>query len=139
MQSISFTQIDLPREKEDLLKFLTSEEWPFHVNCILSQEKVEKMFADGTFTGSNHESFWIQNQEQNNIGFIRLMDLDDVDDGYPLFDLRIQKAQRGNGIGIAAVGWLTTYLFQKFPQLERIAGATRADNAGMRKVFRRCG
>lgn len=76
---------------------------------------------------------------QERVGLIRLYDLDDVDDGYPLFDLRIRATYRGQGIGKQAVQWLTRYLFETWPQLERIAGTTRHDNQAMWQVFRHCG
>ena len=72
-------------------------------------------------------------------GFIRLFDLDDVDDDYPLFDLRIRAAYRGRGLGKCAVQWLMKYLFERYPQLDRIVGTTRVDNSSMRKTFRFCG
>lgn len=135
---VSFKPVSLPIDKDRLVKFLASEEWPFHVNKCLTEDKVVKMIEEGTFDGDNHESFWIL-VEKRKIGFIRLFDLDDVEDGYPLFDLRIRGEYRGKGLGKTAVQWLTRYLFEKFPGLERIAGATRADNSAMRKIFRSCG
>lgn len=73
------------------------------------------------------------------IGFIRLFDLDEIDDGYPLFDLRFRSICRSRGLGKTAVKWLTKYLFDKHPNLDRIIGTTRADNAAMRKIFLQCG
>lgn len=97
------------------------------------------MIDEGTFDGTNHESFWILDPLRNEIGFIRLFDLEDVDDGHPLFDLRIRAEHRGQSVGKTAVQWLTKYLFEKYPQLERIAGTTRVDNSAMRKIFRTTG
>lgn len=136
---ISFDSVSLPNAQDRLVAFLTSEEWPFHVNSRLSQDKVLEMIGEGIFDGSNHKSFWILDETKKEIGFIRLFDLEDVDDGYPLFDLRIRAAYRGRGLGKSAVQWLTKHLFEKYPQLERIVGTTRADNSAMRKVFRSCG
>jgi len=135
----SFQPVLLPADQDRLVSFLTSEEWPFHVNSRLSQAKVLGMIAEGTFNGSDHESFWILDESKKEIGFIRLFDLDDLDDGYPFFDLRICSEYRGRGLGRSAVQWLTRYLFEKHPQLERIAGTTRADNSAMRKTFRSSG
>ncbi len=135
---ISFSPLTLPGDEGRLVSFLTSEEWPFHVNNRLTQEKVLAMIGEGLFNGSNHESFWILDEENTEIGFIRLFDLDDIDDGYPLFDLRIRANYRGQGLGKAAVLWLTNFLFEKHPKLERIVGTTRADNFAMRKTFRSC-
>lgn len=139
MDKIFFEPIFLENDQNKLIEFLSREEWPFHVNRHLSSEKVQKMITDGTFSGSNHKCFWIRDENQNEIGFIRLFDLDDIDDGYPLFDLRIVSSHRGQGLGKTAVQWLTKYLFEEHPQLERIAGTTRADNVAMRKIFKSCG
>lgn len=136
---ISVEPVALPLDKDLLVSFLTSEEWPFHVNNHLSKDKVFGMIEEGSFDGSNNESFWILDEFRKEIGFIRLFDLDDIDDGYPLFDLRIRAEYRGHGLGKTAVQWLTKYLFEKHPQLDRIVGTTRADNWPMRKTFRSCG
>jgi RimJ/RimL family protein N-acetyltransferase len=134
-----FKPIQLPDDQDPLVAFLTSEEWPFHVNLRLSTEKVLSMINDGIFDGSNHESFWILDDERNKVGFIRLFDLDDIEDGYPLFDIRIRERYRGFGIGKNSVQWLTKYLFVKHLNLERIVGTTRVDNSAMRKIFKSCG
>ncbi len=136
---MTFEPVSLLLDKDRLVRFLTSEEWPFHVNNRLNSDKVLGMIAEGTFDGSNHETFWILDEIKNEIGFIRLFDLDDIDDGYPLFDLRIRAEYRGRGLGKAAVQWLTKYLFEKHPQLERIVGTTRSDNLAMRRIFRTSG
>ncbi|MBC7427636.1 MAG: GNAT family N-acetyltransferase [Bacteriovorax sp.] len=135
----SFIPVQFPQDKERLINFLTNETWPFHVNNKLTSDKVIKMIEDGVFVGSNHESFWILDEIKKEVGFIRLFDLEDIDDGYPLFDLRISNKNRGQGLGKQAVHWLTKYLFEKWPQLERIAGTTRVDNSPMRKLFRAVG
>lgn len=136
---ISYEPLSLPRDQDRLVNFLTTEEWPFHVNSRLTEEKIFKMIDEKTFDGSNHECFWILDESKTELGFIRLFDLDDVDDGYPLFDLRIRAVYRGQGLGKSAVQWLTKYLFEKHSELERIVGTTRVDNQAMRKTFRTCG
>ncbi|MGL4612127.1 MAG: GNAT family N-acetyltransferase [Trueperaceae bacterium] len=73
------------------------------------------------------------------IGLITLFDLDDVEDGSPLFDLRIHSELREQGVGKQAVTWLTSYLFETYPLLSRIEGTTRVDNLAMRKVVLQCG
>jgi RimJ/RimL family protein N-acetyltransferase len=62
----------------------------------------------------------------------------DLDDDSPLFDIRLDPAFRGMGLGFQAVNWLTDYLFRTWPNLLRIEGTTREDNLAMRKVFRKC-
>jgi RimJ/RimL family protein N-acetyltransferase len=137
-EKLSYQPLQLPADTDRLLAFLSAHHWPFHGNETLSQEKVQAMLAEGLFSGSNHECFWLA-EGSTEVGFLRIFDLDDVDDGYPLFDLRIHPAWRGQGFGTEAVRWLNAYLFRKFPGLDRIAGTTRADNLAMRRVFLACG
>lgn len=139
MPQLNFLKIDPPAEQEKLFEFFMSEEWPFHVNTRPTREKLASMMAEGAFTGSNHECFWIVNGSGDQIGYIRLIDLDDIGDGYPLFDLRLRAKCRGQGLGREALRWITRYMFEKWPQLDRIAGATRADNKPMRRTFLACG
>lgn len=137
--SARFEQMQLPEQSEELVHFLLASRWPFHGYAELSRERVLASLEKGFYTGSNHQSFWILGPQQEKWGMIRLFDLDDIGDGYPLFDLRIAETQRGKGLGKLAVRWLTTYLFASWPELDRIQGTTRSDNLGMRKVFRQCG
>jgi len=136
---LSFIPLALPAEQDLLIRWLTSETWPFHVNSHPTQAMVLGWIQSGIFTGTNHQTFWIRADASDPIGLIRLYDLDDVDDGYPLFDLRIREAYRGQGIGHQAVQWLTRYLFETWPQLDRIVGTTREDNYAMQRVFQACG
>lgn len=136
---LQFVALCLPQDEKRLVAFLTGELWPFHVNEQLSAQQVFSMLQERKFDGENHSSFWILNQARQDVGFVRLYDLEDVDDGYPLFDLRIRKSFRGQGIGRMAVQWLTRFLFEKYSQLERIVGTTRVDNLAMRRLFRSCG
>jgi len=136
---VSYSPVLLPDEQDRLATFLESEEWPFHVNTRLTREKALDLIAEGIFSGSNYRSFWILDDSGSEIGLIRLTDLEHVDHGWLLFDLRIRESYRGRGIGNAAVKWLTAYLFETYPQLDRIMGSTRADNVPMRKTFLSCG
>jgi RimJ/RimL family protein N-acetyltransferase len=135
---LNFKKLDLHSEKPILVDWLSSEEWPFHGNSRLSPEKVLGMIEVGIFDGSDHQSFWILDSNKNRVGMIRLFDLEDIDDGNPLFDIRLAKEFRGKGIGYQAVKWLTNYLFETWPKLMRIEGNTRADNTSMRRVFQKC-
>lgn len=136
---LSFIPLELPAEQDLLVNWLTSESWPFHVNPHPTRAMVLAWVQAGIFTGTNHQTFWIRADVSDPMGLIRLYDLDDVDDGYPLFDLRIRAAYRGQGIGQQSMQWLTRYLFETWPQLRRIAGTTRSDNRAMRQVLYHCG
>lgn len=69
-----FEPILFPADQDRLVSFLTSEEWPFHVNSSLSSDKVLAMIEEGAFDGSNNECFWILDESQKDIGFIRLFE-----------------------------------------------------------------
>ena len=49
--------------------------------------------------------------------------------------LLVQRGARGQGIGRRAVEWLTEYLFETWPILDRIEATTRQDNLAMRKAL----
>lgn len=136
---LSFIPFELPDEQDLLVNWLISQNWPFHVNAHPSREQVLGWIEDSIFTGPNCQSFWITGNAGQHLGLIRLYDLEDVDDGYPLFDLRIRETYRGQGIGKQALQWLTGYLFDTWSQLTRIAGTTREDNVAMQRVFQACG
>ena len=123
-----------PADADIVVTFLTAHEWPFHGVPRLSPETA----AGVRVAADDVASFWIRDGDRV-IGLIRLFDLDDLDDGSPMFDLRIATTQRGRGIGRFAVDWLTAHLFTNYPVLHRIEATTRSDNAAMQAVFARCG
>jgi RimJ/RimL family protein N-acetyltransferase len=135
---LSFRALAIDIERELLADWLSSDDWFYHTNPRLSREKVLEWFDGGEFAGTNCQTFWIIAHPDRRVGLIRLFDLDDIDDGAPMFDLRIQSAYRGQGIGKKALQWLTSYLFETWSELRRIEGSTRVDNLAMRKVFLHC-
>jgi len=135
---LSFHPLLIDAERELLADWLSSNHLPYHGNPQLSREKVLEWTEQGEFTGTNCQTFWIIANPDQRIGLIWLFDLDDIDDGVPMFDLRIQSEYRGRGIGKKALRWLTDYLFETWSELERIEGSTRVDNLAMRKVFLQC-
>ena len=72
----------------------------------LSVEEAEAISVSNAHT----DSYWIRD-DGTAVGLVRLLDLDHVDDGSPLFDLRISGEHRGRGLGTAAVKWLSDHLF----------------------------
>jgi RimJ/RimL family protein N-acetyltransferase len=84
------------------------------------------------------DSYWMIEAGQP-VGLVRLLDIGDVVNGSPLFDLRIAESWRGRGLGTQAVTWLTAHLFERFAPLHRIEATTRADNVAMQKVLDHCG
>ncbi len=120
---IEFVPLD-PADTDALDALLRDEDWPFHAGGGRGVR----------WTGDDVRTFWIT-AGGDRAGLLRLYDLD----GGPMFDLRLRAAYRGRGIGTAAVGWLTDWVFAAYPVEHRVEGTTRADNAAMRRVFERCG
>lgn len=136
---VSFKKIEIPSDNEALAKFITSQSWPFHVHSNVSEQQILQSIQAGNYSGEANQTFWILWNKTERIGIIRLFDMDDLDDGSPLFDIRILNGFQGKGIGQLSAQWLTRYLFDGWPSLNRIEGTTRADNTAMRKVFQICG
>jgi len=112
--------------------FLAGEDWPFHSGGPADAEEIARRVADGEYNSASAHTHWIV-VDGEPCGFVKAFDLDD---GTPLFDLRIAAAHRGRGIGSAALAWLIAYLFDLLPGINRIEGTTRVDNTTMRALFR---
>lgn len=121
-------------DADAIVAFLRGSEWPFHRVRQLSVAEADAMVV----SDATSDSFWIRDAGVN-VGVVRLLDLDDVDDGSPFFDLRIAEEHRGRGLGTAAVKWLSEHLFLEFPMLHRIEATTRSDNAAMMSILERSG
>jgi len=126
---LAFHEIDATTESTDVASFLVAHAWPYH-----SKTKLSLTTAGSVALGPVHEvrAFWIT-RNGNRIGLIRLLDLDDIEDGSAQFDLRIAEQWRGRGVGRLAVSWLTDKLFRDYPSLHRIEAATRFDNLATRR------
>ena len=122
-------------DRDALIAFLTTHEWPFHVRRRQTVETVTAALVDGAFDDEDHAAFWIV-EDGARIGLAVLQDLTD---DTPLFDLRLATDARGHGRGLAALQALTAHVFNTRPQTDRIEGQTRADNVAMRRVFVRAG
>jgi RimJ/RimL family protein N-acetyltransferase len=133
--AVNLTYVRVADEEHPaVVAFLCADEWPFHGLPHLSVEAAHDVVVSDAET----ESFWIRSDGEE-VGLVRLLDLADLDDGSPLFDIRIAAAHRGRGVGTAAVHWLSAHLFGNHPMLHRIEATTRGDNGAMQTVFDRCG
>lgn len=130
----SFEPVAWPDDAEAAVAFLTGDGWPFHSTPHLGADEADEI----EIAGDDIASFWIR-VDGSNVGLIRVFDLDDVETGSPLFDLRITASYRGRGLGVIAVRWLTDHLFSSYEPLHRIEATTRDDNLAMQAVFSRCG
>jgi RimJ/RimL family protein N-acetyltransferase len=132
--SVTFDRVVLPGDADSIVSFLTAHEWPYHAVSRLSAAEA----AAVPVAGAEVESYWIRGDDEV-VGLVRIFDLVDLDDGSPLFDLRLATPHRGRGVGGAAVRWLSEHLFSTHPGLHRIEATTRSDNAAMRTVLERSG
>jgi RimJ/RimL family protein N-acetyltransferase len=140
MTNLNFIKFKKDNHRNLLAEFLASQEWPFHVNSIVTLEKGLSLVDTNTFSSEENETWLFFNSENILVGIIRLFDMDDIADrdGAPLFDIRILKDFQGQGIGKKAVNWLIAYLYESYPKLNKIEATTRADNYSMRKVLKNC-
>lgn len=140
MKNLSYIVFNKTLHRELLAEFLISQQWPFHVYSQLNLESTLELIDKGNFNNSENETHLIFNNSNVLLGFIRLLEMDDIEegDGSPLFDIRISNQYQGHGVGSQAVQWLTNYLFNNYPLLNRIEATTRADNFSMRSVLKKC-
>lgn len=131
--SVKFERVRFPRDRDRLVSWLTNDEWPFHGRRVLDGGTVD----DIDFSSSNVDSYWIV--DDDTVGLLRLLDLDDIGEGAPQFDLRIASAHRNRGYGTHATTWLVTYLFDSYPELHRIEANTRNDNTVMQRALATAG
>ena len=131
---ITLTPLELPSERQEVTDFITSQSWPYHANPPPDAGDVLTMSLAPPETAS----FWV-NEDGARVGLIRLQDLDDIGDGSPVFDLRLSEDARGRGVGRVALRLLCDLSFNNWPEMHRIEGTTRDDNAAMQRVFEICG
>jgi len=125
-----------PADVQTLAGWLTSDTFPFHSGPNLTREIVVERVENGAYSNERTRTFWIMLDDGTRAGLVQLRDLGD---STPMFDLRLRTEMRGRGIGTLALQWLTEFLFTTYPAVERIEATTRQDNYAMRGVFRRCG
>ncbi|MDN4606365.1 GNAT family N-acetyltransferase [Sporosarcina highlanderae] len=123
-------------EQEQLIHFLTTNTWPFHGNAHPERELIEKTIEEGGYESDEVKTFWVQNEEEDIVGIVKIYDLQDE---IPLFDLRIADRYRGFGYGPKALRLITEFVFGLPEEKIRLEGHTRQDNLAMRKTFERAG
>ncbi|GAA5229576.1 GNAT family N-acetyltransferase [Arthrobacter cryoconiti] len=133
--SITFVSMT-PADTEDLIDFLTSNRFPFHVQAAPQANDVRMKIEGGRFWNADTQGYWVL-QDGHRIGMAALEDLQEDDS--PLFDLRLDEAQRGKGLGVQVLRALCDMVFDTMPDTLRFEGQTREDNIAMRKTFLRAG
>lgn len=128
MNELSFKKFT--SELDDLVSFLTSDEWEFHSQPKPSSEEITRKYNAGWYTDRN-ETIWIVRKNVK----IGLLILHDIKDTIPSFDIRLGCNFRGKGDAKAAILWMIDYLFQLPDQKIRVEAYTRSDNIPMRKTL----
>ena len=123
-------------EQEQLIHFMTTNTWPFHGNSNPAREIIEKTIEEGGYESDEVKTFWVENDDQQKVGIVKVFDLQDE---IPVFDLRIAESYRGHGYGPAALNKVAEYVFNLPEKKIRVEGHTRQDNFAMRKTFERAG
>lgn len=123
-------------EQEQLIRFMTTNSWPFHGHEHPVRALIQKTIEEGGYQSDQVTTFWIENEEGEQIGLVKIFDLQD---DIPLFDLRIAEPYRGKGYGPKALKLTADYVFSLPEKKIRLEGNTRHDNFAMRKAFERTG
>lgn len=129
--TVRLIPIDPDSDSEDLVRFLASNRFPFHVVEEPDEAEALARVASGVFSQPENAAYWIETDGVR-VGFLNFQELSD---GTPMIDMRIEEQRRGQGIGTLALGMGTSEIFAGHPSINRIEGNTRADNGAMRKVF----
>lgn len=123
-------------EIDTLIEFLISDTWEFYGTPNLKPERIRKSYENQYYNGDDCKTFWVIIDQDTKSGMIRIYDLED---GNPMFDIRILRKYKGLGIGTSTVKWLTNYVFTNYEDKDRVEANTRQDNYAMRCVFNKCG
>lgn len=134
---ITFVRLDpTGHDRQALVNFMTHHEFPFHGRPRPAATDVEAAITAGAYRDEDNDSFWVEHSELGRVGFLRL---EDLSDGAPLFDLRLDGSARGRGLGTEILRAATDHVFTTMPNVVRFEGQTREDNIAMRRTFVRCG
>lgn len=127
---------EFKNEIDDLVNFLTSDTWKFHGTPNPNPDRIRVSYENQYYSSDDAKTFWVVSDSDAKVGMIRVYDLED---GNPLFDIRVSSKYKGMGIGTSTVKWLVDYIFTNYPDKERVEATTRQDNYAMRCVFHKCG
>ena len=122
-------------EEEEWIDFLQSREWPFHGESQPERNSLKKRFA--SLFRADIRCYWLV-LDSSQVGLIKLSDLSNSPDEFPILDLRIAKSSEGKGLATCALQELVSLCFTQLGQ-RRLEGYTQEDNLGMQRVFEKCG
>lgn len=135
--ALSLTPVDAAgRDRDELIAFLTTEEFPFHVRRRPTVAQVTTDIDTGAWASADVETFWLDDDEQGRVGVVRLHDLGDPT---AMIDLRLAERRRRRGFGAQTLPLAAEHVFRTHPGVVRLEGHTREDNTAMRRTFATCG
>ena len=123
------------KDAEELVKFLSTNSFPYHRITAPSEELVRQLILEGRFDADGVCTYWVFGDNQR----LGLVILERLESQCPTFDLRLVEEARGQGSGVPVLQALTDLVFTAWPGAHRFAGRTREDNIAMRKTFLRSG
>ena len=123
------------KDVEELVKFLTTNSFPYHRITAPSEELVRQLIVDGRFEADDVCTYWVYSDNHR----LGLVIVERLQSQCPTFDLRLVEEARGQGAGVPVLRALTGLVFGSKSQAHRFAGRTREDNVAMRKTFLRSG
>ena len=123
------------KDVEELVKFLTTNSFPYHRITAPSEELVRQLIVDGRFDADGVRTYWVYGDNQR----LGLAIVERLGSQCPTFDLRLVEEARGQGDGVPVLQALTSMVFTDRPEAHRFAGRTREDNIAMRKTLLRTG
>ncbi len=86
-----------PRDRTDLIAFMTGHVFPCHVRPRPTTWQVEEGIRRGDYRSADNDSYWLELDGSTRVGFLRFQDLSD---GGPTFDLRLQTRWRGRRLAV---------------------------------------
>ncbi len=125
----------MDKDEEELVKFLTTNSFPFHRITAPSEELVRRLLLEGRFESDGVCTFWVFGGNHR----LGLVILEDLSEECAYFDLRLVEEHRGEGKGVPVMQALSDKVFTDYPHLRRFAGRMREDNIAMRKTLLRSG
>ncbi|MBD8043197.1 GNAT family N-acetyltransferase [Arthrobacter sp. Sa2BUA2] len=123
------------KDEEELVRFLTTNRFPYHLITEPSEDLVRRLLLEGRFESDGVRTFWVFGENQR----LGLVILEDLESDCAVFDLRLVEEHRGEGKGVPVLQALTGKVFTDYPRLRRLTGKTREDNIAMRKTLLRSG
>src|SRR3954471_3972544 len=119
----SFRRFERRRDEPALFDLLCSETWPHRVKTTLTEADVRHEIGLGIYDNDDVLMFLIDVGDEV-AGYVRADDLGD-ERSDPQLDFRLRERYRGQGIGPAALAFITREIFDRYPDTRRIEGQTR--------------